>query len=247
MGRHNRIGFILLILAVSAAACAPFLPGVAALPTQPAGAVSTYVAGTRAAAASQTAYYVTPSSTPTITRTPSRTPTITATPTATVIFKFNTFTPVKIATATKKSSSGGGSGGGGSGGGGGTNDDPSKYKCSLLSTTVKIGNTTVTGNPPSVPANTIFTVTWKVKNTGFVAWEHNSIDFAYRYGTKFHVQPLYDFPNTPAKVGVRKSVELTVQNPPMFSPSQPGKYTAHWELQVSQIHFCDLVVSIQVP
>jgi hypothetical protein len=257
MDRHNRIFAFLLILAVIPVACAPLLPAVAQLPTQPAGAVSTYIAGTRVVAATETAKYVTPSRTPTITFTPSRTPTITPTATATFIFKFSTFTPAKIVSATNSSGGGdsGGSGGSGGGkGGGGTNEE---YNCKVSSTIIRVNNVIVPSHPLSVPPNTIFTVTWTVKNTGKTTWEHYSTDYKYISGTKFNSVELYDFPDLPAEIRRGETVDLVIDNPlseppppaPMKSPSKPGPYTARWRIFLSasgNLTFCDLIIEIVV-
>ncbi len=239
MDRHNHIHVLLLILAVLAASCAPILPSVASLPTQQPGAVGTYVAGTRVAASTQTAYYVTPSSTPTLTGTPTRTPTVTPTATPTFIFKFNTFTPTKIPTATKISGSGGS---GGSGGGGGGNNGT--YDCKIISTTFKINGAVVPGPKPKIPASTPFTVTWTVKNTGSYGWDHNSVDYRYFSGTQFYLQSIYDLPKN---VGAGQQVNLIVDNPTMKSPVSSGTYSAVWGLQIGDIKFCQMKITIVVP
>lgn len=247
MDRKNRIVLATVILAV-ALACAPLLPQIAPLPNQPAGAVNTIVAGTRAAAGTQTQALLPPTLTPSATRPPTKTPTITPTATATIIFKLPT--KIVIPTSTKKSGSGGsgGSGGGGGGGdGGGGGNEDGRYVCKVLSTTIRVGGVIVPGNPPSVPANTNFTVTWLVKNIGVLSWDHNSVDFRYRTGTKFHTQALYDFPDIPPLVSTGETVELVVDNPPLHSPSDPKKYVAYWTLQSSNIRFCDLTIGIVVP
>lgn len=245
MDRKNRIVLATVMLAV-ALACAPLLPQVAPLPEQPEGAVSTIVAGTRAAAATQTQAVLPPTFTPSATRPPTKTPTVTPSPTATIIFKLPTFAPTKIATATKKSSGGGGSGGGGGGGGGGGDDD-TRYQCTVVSTVVRVNNVIVPGPKPTVPANTVFTVTWTVKNIGTTPWDHNSVDFRYHNGYPFHSQVLYDFPNVPATVSRGMTVDLVVDNPPMLSPSTPNTYKSFWTLQASHTRFCDLSVTIAVP
>jgi len=259
MDRHNRISLTLLtMVAVSVAACAPLLPSVQRLPTQPEGAMSTYIAGTRAVAGTQTQIHTTPSATPTLTRTPSRTPTVTATPTSTVIFNLATITALAPPTATKKSS-GGGSGGGSSGGGssgggssGGGKGDPA-LSCRVNSTTIKVGGVVASGSKPMVPANTAFTVTWNVKNTGTEAWDHNSTDYKYLSGVVFDLTDpshplLYDFPDSPAKVPKGSSIDLTVSNPAMISPANSGTYSAVWTLLVGgDTKFCRMSFIIEVP
>jgi hypothetical protein len=255
MDRRNRIGLILLTLvAVTTLACAtPLLPSVESLPTQPAGAMETYVAGTRAAAVTQTQYYVTPSSTPTFTRTPSRTPTITATPTATIVFKLPTLPPYKPTSTKKSSGGGGGSDGGGDGGNADDGDKDGTLSCRINSTTIKVGGVIVPGDKPPVPAHTAFTVTWNVRNVGKESWDHKSTDYAYLSGTVFELTDpshpqLYDFPNSPAFVDPGMSIDLTIANPAMISPSKSGAYKATWTLLIGgDTRFCKMSFLIVVP
>jgi hypothetical protein len=264
MDRHNRIGLILLILAVLTASCAPLLPSVNQLPTQPAEAMSTYIAGTRDAAGTQTQLYTTPSSTPTLTRTPSRTPTITATPTATIIFNLATIAAGAPATSTKKSSSGGGGGDSGGSGDGGNADDGDKegdLACKIMATTVMVG-----GNPTSkVPAGAKFTVMWTIKNNGNEDWvqkvdadhpEASDFDFMMLSGTAFELEynpnppnlPYrYNFPADPPIITHGMTVDLVINHPALIAPNEPGNYKSTWTIVISSnIKFCKMTFRISV-
>jgi hypothetical protein len=203
------------------------------------------VVETHAAAGTQTARYLPPRTTPTITRTPSKTPLPSPTPTATVIFKFSTSTPFGVSTSTNISGSGvkgggGGSGGGGGGGGGGGDDDGGSghYYCKVLDV-----------NPPDstqFSSNETFTTKWKVKNVG-LAWDNRSIDYAYLRGEPLYIPQypndpgLYDIPND---VEYGEVIELTVR---MRAPASRGTYTTVWTMKIGTNIFCPMSLTIIVP
>lgn len=223
MDRKKRTGYLLVILAVTLA-CVPALPSVAPLPTQPVGAVDTIIAATYGAASTNTAL-VGPTSTftPEATFTPSLTPTITPTGTATVIFHY--YTPTK--TRTPKGGTSGGTSGGGGGGGGGGAITP-LYQCEVIEVIPANGSI----YPPG--AN-IGTITWLVKNTSTIAWDHNSVDYRFYGGVLITPQKLYDLPNN-LDVGPTKEVYLFIND--AVAPTQPGSYATVWEMKVGDTEFC---------
>jgi hypothetical protein len=222
MSPKKRFGYLLLALAVTLA-CVPSIPSVASLPTQPVGLVETIVAGTYAAAATGTALQITPTATPVDTLTPSPTATITPTGTATIIFKM----PTQVIIIPPTSGSGGG------GTTSGTAVPTVEYKCTVVKVTP--------ANNSHFVANTNFTTTWRVKNTGNIYWSSNSVDYKFSTGAPLHLQALYDLPTDVAKGGV---INLTVS---MRAPSADGTYTTVWVLRVGKENFCQMKLTIKVP
>lgn len=228
MNRNKRVVYLLAIVALTLA-CAPLLPQPVVFPTNGPGAIDTFIAATSGVAATQTAEFApTTTSTPTTTPTPSNTPTQTPLPTNTIIFRFATFTPVKVATSTKKPAATSTGGGGGGGGGGGD----ATYACSVISVTPA-------SNTIFAP-NDAFTMQWKVKNIGNIKWDENSVDYGYVSGTALHLQPLYDLP---ANVAIGATITLPVS---MQSPASVGTYTTTWSLRVGTDKFCTLKITIRV-
>jgi len=227
MSRTKRVVNILAIVVITLA-CAPLLPQPVVFPTNGPGAIDTFVAATYGVAATQTAVFAPTSTfTPTTTPTPSNTPTETPLPTNTIIFRLATFTPVKVATSTKKVvPTSTGSGGGGGGGGGTT------YACSVISVTP--------ANKTKFSPNDTFTAQWKVKNTGNVTWDHNSVDYLYISGAALQTQALYDLPSD---VAVNASITLPAS---MQAPASTGTYSTTWNLRSGADKFCTMTLTIIV-
>jgi len=226
MDRNKRIGTLLVVMLAITLACAPTLPSVAPLPTQQVGAVDTMIAGTYAAASTSTALNASATPTGTDTPRPTWTATIALTPTATFILK----TPTMAVTG-GGGGGGGGSGGGGGGGGGGGFEPV--YDCEVLKTTPAYGSHLARGKN--------FKTTWRVKNTGNMNWDHNSVDYKYYSEAKLHLQALYDIPKNVAPKGV---VDLVVS---MQAKNNAGTYITHWIMQVGDTKFCTLNQKIIVP
>ncbi len=230
MERKKLIG-LLCVTVVFVLACVPALPIVAPLPTQPAGAVETIIAATYGAAQAGTALAInryTPTPSPLPTLTPSLTPTVTLTPTSIIVFSIPAGGGSGGGTG---GGTGGGSGGGGGGGGGGGN--PDDYACVVLSTSPPLG--------ASVPRGKNFNVVWKVLNTGYKTWDHNSVDYRYQSGARIHVQPIYDLPRD---VRSQQQIDLVAD---MTAPTNAGTYSATWVIRVGSRNFCSMQFRVVVP
>ena len=175
------------------------------------GAVNTIVVLTAGAAGTQTAAAMPPTWTPTFTPSPTRTPTITPSPTPT--FLFFVFTPTHVPESA-------------------TAGAPGDYQCSLTNQTPADGTTFSKGET--------FQTTWTVKNTGSVAWDPNTVDFAFISGTKLASIKLADLPKS---IAVGKSIGLKLT---MTAPSTANTYQTTWSLQQGTNRFCKVSVSIIV-
>lgn len=204
-------------------ACAPTLA--TPFPTADPGLINTFIAQTANAAASQTAAVV-PSDTPTDTPTPTpeSTQTPSPTPTATVIFILSSPTslvlPTSISLGVTATSSGSAS----------TSSDD--LACQVISVSPANGTT--------FDPRASFDATWRVKNIGQQAWDHNSIDVVYNSGARIHKTGGYDLDSN-VKVG--EIIDLTVE---MRAPRDSGSYTTHWILQASANVFCKMSLTINV-
>lgn len=211
--------FIVLALVM---ACAPTFG--TPFPTADPGLINTFIARTANAAASQTAA-VLPTHTPTETPTPTpeNTETPSLTPTSTVIFilssptRFVLPTSISIGAATS------------SGSGATSSED---LACQVIS--VSPANGTL------FDPRTSFDATWRVRNIGQKAWDHNSIDVVYDSGAKIHQIGGYDLDRN-VKVG--ETIDITVD---MEAPRDSGSYTTHWVLRASAKVFCKMSLTINV-
>ncbi len=181
------------------------------MPTLGPGGIDTIVAQTAGAAATQTAALIPPSPTPTETPTATRTPTVT--PSLTPTFLFILATRSKTPTPGASSSSG-------------------DFACSLISQSPADGAT--------MKKNEAFTVTWKVKNTGAVTWDTNSVDFIYVSGAKLASVKVADLPNS---VAVGDTIALKLG---MNAPGANGTYKTVWTLHHGKTQFCKVNISIVV-
>lgn len=214
-------GFALLL------ACAPLATPVSAPPTFDLQSINTAIAWTAESAMTQTAFYVTPSLTPTATLTPTKTPLPTETPTATFIFLLPTIKPsatfTKIPTAKPSSSSGGSSSGSGS---------TSKYACRVDSQD-PADNTKIT-------AGSSFDARWWVTNIGTTKWEKGSVDYSYKEGDAIYKVVAYDLD---VPVLPDKQVQLTAD---MKAPASAGTYTTTWKVSMGKKELCTMSISIIV-
>ncbi|GAB4424555.1 MAG: hypothetical protein Kow002_14070 [Anaerolineales bacterium] len=190
------------------------------LPTQPPGAIQTSIVGTADAAMAQTkaAQSPTPVFTPTLADT--KTPTVTPTPTATVLFIYQSPTPVVLpptqgiveGTATKTSEK--------------------QFACELISRSPT--------RSVVYDRNEKFNAHWSLRNSGYQAWDHNSVDIEFVSGGHFHSQSSYDMPK---RVGPKSTVTVII---PLTAPKNPGEYGATWTLKVGKKEFCRLRLDFTV-
>lgn len=211
--RDPKKNIYLVLAAIILLACMPTLaPAPTPLPPFDPNALGTFIVETQNAAASQTQVFVTPSATLTFTPTPSRTPSDTPTPTPTFLYLIASITPT-VTFATGKP---------------GTTD----YACTILAQ-APIDNSLIA-------PGSLFSVRWQVQNSGSVAWDHNSIDYRYKSGTKMHMKPAYDLYKSIEPGGV---ADLIVD---MTAPATPGLYTTGWKLRVGKVEFCSLSLTVNV-
>jgi hypothetical protein len=111
-------------------------------------------------------------------------------------------------------------------------DNQKHFGCNVLKTTLL---------PPTQPyaPNTNFTVKWLVENAG-AAWDHNTVDIAYSSGTIGYTAAIY---NIGSDVSTWGQYTISI---PMKAPSKAGSYSAVWVMRASNIVFCELNVSIYV-
>jgi len=229
-----RRGLALLIslLAVLLSGCeiSIVMPSLSGLEPGSPGMVETIIAGTAAAAQTQTAEMMSPTSSSTWTPLPTRTPSLTPTSTPTFIFILGGLrTPVIYETpAVVATSSGSGSSG------------EKLDGCTLLSQTPADGS--------HFAAKSSFTVAWKVKNTGS-KWDSDTVDFAYFSGTRMYTKQVYHL-----SVDIPRGEYVTLKVP-MTAPKNTGSYRTVWSLRRGQVAypnpgdqtFCHVDVTIRVP
>jgi hypothetical protein len=196
-------------------ACVPTVP--TPFPTLDPEALKTYIVQTARAASTQTAASR-PSSTPTATSTPTPRNTGTSTPTATTIVVFILSTPTPLVAPTFTGVSGGNS--------------SSNFACQVISVDPANGSVF---NP-----RTDFDGTWTVKNIGKKTWDHNSVDYVYSSGAKFHKVSGYDLGKDLAR---GETANITVD---MEAPKNPGTYSTIWAIRETDNSFCILNLTIVV-
>ncbi len=89
--------------------------------------------------------------------------------------------------------------------------------------------------------NEVFTVSWKVKNTGASTWDSKAVDFIYLSGTKMASVKAVDLPKSIAE-GDTITLKLD-----MTAPSNSGSYKTAWTLRQGKTEFCKLNINIVVP
>jgi len=187
------------------------------IPTLAPGAVNTFIVQTADAASSQTAGAGPPATqTPSSTPKPSETATTSPSPTVTFVFILPGLGTTGTATLSGLSS--------------GTSN--SKYGCNVFST--EPANNTV------IAPRTDFEAKWGVKNIGKETWYRATMDYAFYSGAKLHKVASYDIPKG-AETG--KNVFLTVE---MAAFKDNGTYTTQWALNVDDVYFCPLTLTIIV-
>jgi hypothetical protein len=229
--RNYRI-LSLTILTALILACAPVLAATPApQPVFDPGAISTIVALTAQAAATETALIV-PSATNTLP--PTFTPQPTDTPSATFIFILSTPTvpsstptikPTSAYTSTLSAT--------GSANATGTSAVNSKYMCKYISQTPADG---IVMKP-----KTDFDANWLVQNTGTATWDPATSGYTYVGGDA--LQKTVDTYNFGAAVAPKDEVHVIVD---MLAPKAVGTYSATWKLFVGKNSFCVLTMTIVV-
>jgi len=214
-----------LIAAILIPACLPLVP-TAPVQSLPPQQVGTIVAGTAAAAQTQTAVLIPPTFTLTPTRTPSRTPTA-VTPTVTFFFALPTFTPTITPTSIVPTSA--------SGRGKGptpTRQVRAQWDCAIIGSSPR--------NAVPVSPRQKFTIFVSLKNTGTRTWTNNGVDFVYRGGFRHIGTRIQDLPDT---IVPGNSITLKIQ---FEAPKKLGLYRSNWSLQVGNHPFCGLRVAFEV-
>jgi len=198
------------------------------------GAVETTIAGTAAAAQTQTAINIPPSKTPTITPLATGTTTSTPTPTATILLITETSVPEGSleeagGVATESSVSGLGDGSDGKG----VINKEKEWSC--ITTSKRPAAGTVYS-----PGDTI-RVVWTVENNGTQTWPKHSVDIVYYTGAHLHEgKPYLDIPRAVAPGG---SITIVLE---FKAPKQSGDYGTRWTLMIGKTYFCPMKISIKV-
>ena len=104
--------------------------------------------------------------------------------------------------------------------------------CALLMQTVKNGAHYRPGE--------LFSISWKVRNTGAAGWDSGTLDFTYIAGTKMYQYPLVHLQGTvdPGNIAYLMA--------DMRAPRNPGKYSTTWSLRQGDNYFCHVGLTIYV-
>lgn len=194
------------------------------------------IAGTSAAAQTQTATMRPPTSTPTLTSTPTNTPTVTFTPTPTFFYSLFTLTPDVSPTPLTDAGS--------------------------ITTIILSDGFTLEPIPlekqsrnnqwrcvvrytphPIVKPSQKFHAYWTVVNTGWNVWNSNSVDFVHNGGLQGTGRRIQDIPST---VGYGKTLSM---GDDFIAPRKVGDYGSSYVLRVdSSIHtvICRLKMIVTV-
>jgi hypothetical protein len=106
------------------------------------------------------------------------------------------------------------------------------YACQVISVTPQ--------NESVIARGAAFEAKWRVANTGKEEWLRTSADYIYSSGDRLHRTAGYDFNVSVPSGG---TVELVVS---MQAPSQPGRFTTSWRIQIGRTVFCPLNLTIVV-
>lgn len=185
-------------------------------PTLAPGAINTYIVQTADAASTQTAVAAPATETPSATPKPTFTETTSPSPTITFVFILPGLGVPGTATLSGLAS--------------GTSS--SKYGCNVFST--EPANNTV------IAPRTDFEAKWGVKNIGKETWYRATMDYVFYSGAKLHKVASYSIPKG-AETG--KNVFLTVD---MEAFKDRGTYTTQWALNVDNVYFCPMTLTIVV-
>lgn len=212
-----------MILALNACALRPD-PGV----SNP--SVEDIIAGTAAAAQTQTAIHL-PSITPTVTSTVTLTPAIpSATPTPTFPFGIFVEAPLTAEVETPNALF--------------VDSSSSSSAPSGIKYTDEPWSCTIIGKSPPKNSNVKpgknFYVAWTVVNTGTKPWTRNGVDFVYDGGFHHDGGPIQDISKTVLRGG---TITLKVLIVP---PNKADTYTVIWSLKVGNTMFCHMLVTFTV-
>ena len=104
--------------------------------------------------------------------------------------------------------------------------------CALLMQSVKNGTHYKSGE--------LFSISWKVRNTGTAGWDSGTLDFTYIAGTKMYQYPLVHLQGTvdPGNISYLMA--------DMRAPHNSGKYSTTWSLRQGDNYFCHVGLAIFV-
>jgi hypothetical protein len=86
----------------------------------------------------------------------------------------------------------------------------------------------------------LFSISWKVRNTGTTGWDSGTIDFTYIAGTKMYQYPLVHLQGTVDPGNIAYLIA------DMRAPRNPGKYSTTWSLRQGDNYFCHVGLTIYV-
>jgi Ig-like domain from next to BRCA1 gene len=86
-----------------------------------------------------------------------------------------------------------------------------------------------------------FDVGWKVRNTGRLSWDPETVYFAYLSGTKMDLSDVYHLPESVPPDG---KAALSAS---LVAPRREGGYTTVWALRRGDTFFCRMSITINVP
>lgn len=214
--------FGLIVLGCSSPLLATPPPASASVP------LGTVVAETAAAAQTQTAMVITPSSTPTVPPTATKTATVTPSPTATILFITETNVPDSLLETGGYEEENNGSAIGIASG------TPSSSKKRIREWACRITYRSP-ANEIVIARETTFQVKWTVQNTGTKTWPKKGVDVVYASGADLHIgKPYIDIPAT---VGPGGKTTVTIT---LVAPKRAGDYSTRWSLKVGRTEFCGL-------
>ncbi len=104
--------------------------------------------------------------------------------------------------------------------------------CALLMQTVRNGAHFKSGE--------LFSISWKVRNTGTTGWDSATLDFTYIAGTKMYQYPLVHLQGTVDPGNIAYLIA------DMRAPRNPGKYSTTWSLRQADDYFCHVGLTIYV-
>ena len=104
--------------------------------------------------------------------------------------------------------------------------------CALLMQSVK--------NRAHYKSGELFSISWKVRNTGTAGWVSGTIDFTYIAGTRMYQYPLVHLQGTVDPGNIAYLIA------DMRAPHNPGKYSTTWSLRQGDNYFCRVGLTIYV-
>jgi hypothetical protein len=86
----------------------------------------------------------------------------------------------------------------------------------------------------------LFSISWKVRNTGTAGWDSGTVDFTYIAGTRMYQYPLVHLQGTVDPGNIAYLIA------DMRAPHSPGKYSTTWSLRQGDNYFCHVGLTIYV-